>query len=545
MKPGRSPLGPYRNRRRHLPAGVFWFLVATILAGQAAVSAGEDTEVDGQTIVSIIFERYNIFDTSNPKTSKWPYRWANAVHIKSREQFLRSMLLFREGDVFTSADAAESARLLRSLGIMNPVEITARKVEGGVEVVVETHDQWSLQVGADAGLSGNRGRFGFQLQEENLLGWGKYVNIGYDTDVERDTWSFRYQDPNLFRTRWVAEIGYQIRTDGFFKDIRLGRPFFSLETPRAWGGRWESEEIIEHLYAASESVVQGQRKNELLRGWYGLKVGGGGGATRRVFAGWVAQKVEYGDWRWIDTGVPYPTTPQDLDISGPRIDFEQIADNYEVLHGFRSWSSQEDVGLGPNFRVGATISGPAVGGDINRVLFDGVFNIARHSGRWLLMGDAWFSGRFDQSEPQDIIVGAQFAASQIGERGFQFRLLADTSYRLEVDRQLTLGADIGLRGWDPDYFDGTGRALVNAQWRTIMFRDVLHLFSVGAVIFADAGKTWDARFGHDTGGIRADAGVGLLFDLSRLSTSNVLRLEIAWPDDGGPYVLSISGGALF
>ena len=48
---------------------------------------------------------------------------------------------------------------------MNPVEITAHEVDGGVEVVVETHDQWSLQVGADAGLSGNRGTFGFQLQE--------------------------------------------------------------------------------------------------------------------------------------------------------------------------------------------------------------------------------------------------------------------------------------------------------------------------------------------------------------------------------------------
>ena len=38
------------------------------------------------------------------------------------------------------------------------------------------------------------------------------------------------------------------------------------------------------------------------------------------------------------------------------------------------------------------------------------------------------------------------------------------------------------RGWDPDTFDGTGRALVNAQWRTILFRDVLRLFSVGAVV---------------------------------------------------------------
>ena len=520
-----------------LLVGCLWVVLA------APIFADEPTRLDGRTIVSITFHGVNIFASSDPMTSAWPYRGAIALHVTSRERFLRSMLLFREGDPYSSSDAAESARLLRSLGIMNPVEITAHEIDGGVEVVVETHDQWSLQVGADAGLSGNRGSFGFQLQEENLLGWGKYVNIGYDSDVERDTWSFRYQDPNLFQTRWVTEIGYQDRSDGYFKDIRLGRPFFSLETARAWGGRWESEKITEHLYAANESVVEGQRTRDLVRGWYGFKLGGDR-AINRVLLGWEAYRINYDHWQWVGTGDPYPT-PEDLQVSGPRVDFERIADNYEVMHGFRSWSSQEDVGLGPNFRVGATFSGPAVGGDISRVIFDGAINVARHSGRWLLLGDAWISGRFDRSEPQNVLVGAQFAAAQIGDRGFQFRVLADTSYRLELDRQLTLGSDIGLRGWDPDYFDGTGRTLVNAQWRTILFRDVLQFFSVGAVVFADAGKTWDARVGHDTGGVRVDGGVGLLFDLSRFSTNNLMRLEIAWPDDGGPFVVSITGGALF
>ena len=67
----------------------------------------------------------------------------------------------------------------------------------------------------------------------------------------------------------------------------------------------------------------------------------------------------------------------------------------------------------------------------------------------------------------------------------------------------------------------------------------------GAVVFADAGITWGPRVGPDTDGVRVDGGLGLLFDLSRFSTNNVLRLEIAWPDDGGPYVISITGGALF
>jgi len=275
-----------------------------------------------------------------------------------------------------------------------------------------------------------------------------------------------------------------------------------------------------------------------------MDLGLGGPTTRRLIIGWDAREALYDDWHHVDTGEPYPN-PQDLDVSGIRLGFEHVSDNYEVLHGFRAWSTQEDVGLGPNFRVGLTFSAPALGGDIDRVLFDGLFKIGRHRGRWLLLGDAWTSGRFDEGEPRNVVAGMQLAAAQIGHRGFQFRLLVDGSHALDLDRQLTLGADVGLRGWDPDTFDGTGRALINAQWRTILFHDVLNLFSVGAVVFGDAGATWNPRVGRDTDGVRANAGVGLLLDLSRLSTSNLLRVEVAWPDDQSGPVVTITGSALF
>jgi hypothetical protein len=510
----------------------------------ASATPAEESEFDGLPIVRIIFDRFNIFDTSDPATSSWPYRAANAIHIRSQERFIRSMLLFREGDPYDAAIAAESARLLRGLGFINPVEITAREVEGGVEVMVETHDQWSLQVGGEAGLTGNRGNYGFQIQEENLLGMGKTLTLGYASDVERDTRSIRYEDPNIFGSRWITDLIYENRSDGFLKRVRLERPFYSLETDRAWGGWWESEDLIEHLWADGESAVEGQRLSEIFRAWYGLHLETVGDVTRRVVVGWQAERASYDDWLRIDSGAPYPT-PEDRDVSGIHIGYEQITNNFEVLHGFRAWSTQEDVGLGPNFRFGLVFSTPTFGGDVNRVVFDGEFSVGRHRNNWLLLGSAWTSGRFDEGEPRNVVAGMQLAAAQIGRRGFQFRLLVDASHELDLDRQMTLGADIGLRGWDPDTFDGTGRALVNAQWRTILFRDVLRLFSVGAVVFTDAGQTWNPRVGRDTDGVRADAGVGLLFDLSRVSTSNVLRVEIAWPDDNSGPVVTLTGSALF
>lgn len=544
MRPGRLPHRRLRIIHRFVLAILSPFVLVMAASVPCRLQAADDPNLDGRPIVRIVCLRYDIFDTSDPATSSWPYRAANAVHFRSREPFIRSMLLFDEGDPYSAADAAESARLLRALGIMNPVEITAREVEGGVEVTVETHDQWSLQIGADAGLSGNRGTWGAQIQEENLAGWGKELSLGYDSNVERNGWSYGLIDPNVFGSRWTAELAYQNRSDGYLKRIRVERPFFSLDTPRGWGAWWEAEDLTEHLYSANVSVVEGQRTSELFRAWYGIRLGRPDRISRRLSVGWDVQRSTYDDWQWIETGEPYPA-PQPLDVSGVRVEYEQITNRYEVLHGFRAWSTQEDIALGPNLSAGVTFSAPALGGDSNRVLYDGTLSVARHRGLWLLLGDAWLSGRFDGSQAANVVFGMQLAASQIGRRGFQFRLLFDDSYELDLDRQLTLGADVGLRGWDPDYFDGTGRALVNAQWRTLVFRDVLQLFSVGAVVFTDAGKTWGPRVGADTDGIRVDAGVGLLFDLSRYSLNNVLRVEVAWPDDNTGPVITLTGSALF
>ena len=179
-------------------------LVLALLTNPPA--SAQQPELDGLTIVSIRFDRYDVFDTSNPKTSAWFHRWANALHIISKEKMIRANLLFEEGDPYSASRAAESARILRGLDLMNPVEITAREVEGGVEVIVETHDKWSLQVGGEFDSYGDRQSFGLGVTEENVAGWGKTVTIDYSSSDERDALSFRFFDPNVFFSRWRFDI---------------------------------------------------------------------------------------------------------------------------------------------------------------------------------------------------------------------------------------------------------------------------------------------------------------------------------------------------
>jgi hypothetical protein len=479
-----------------------------------------DPALEGLPIVAVQIDRNDIFDTSDPKTKAWFYRWANALHIVSKEDFIRSMLLFKEGDLYSASLAAESARILRGLGIMNPVNVTALRVDDGVEVTVETRDQWTLKAGARLGVFGSNASYRVDFEEENLLGWGKEVSVAYESDNERNTWSLGYFDPNVFNSRWRVNL------------------------VRTWGFSGIRQELIDHLYSQSESVVEGLHETEQLSVWGGARLPGGGDVTRRLVAGWEHRQNLYSDWVWDDTDTPYPP-PEDRLINGPRLSYEQIVDRFIVVEGFRAWAVQEDVSLGPNFSLTAIASSPTFGGDRQRLLTAGRARGASQRGRWLLLGDTWFSGRLDEGETHNFVAGIQLGAAQLGTSGWQIRFLAEGSHRLDRDRQLTLGADLGLRGWDPNYFDGTGRAILNVQWRRLLKKEVLGLFSVGIVLFGDAGKTWDPRVGPDTDGVRFDAGAGLLFDLSHLGRSTLLRIDAAVPDDGTGITVTISTSTIF
>lgn len=535
---------PTSRRASNLVRSARTLLLSLVVVSAAAAAAVAEEPLDGEPIVRIVVERYDVFDTSRPETSGWFYRAANSLHIVSKERLIRSKLLFAEGDPYSSSLAAESARILRALGFLNPVEITPRRVDGGVEVVVETHDQWTLEVGASFGKTGDRNDWEIEFTEQNFLGYGKKVDLQYRSDPERVERVFGYFDPNILGSWWTGELRYSHRSDGVLERVRLERPFYSLATLDAWGGLWERDDLIDYLYSDGHRVVSGRHETEQLRAWYGRRAFSSDSVTRRVTVGFDHHHERFGNWTSNDPDVVYPTPP-DILIDGPRATFERVTDSFEVLQGFRAWSIQEDVAMGPNVSLGATLSLPAFGGDMPRLVLDGRFDMAHHRDRWLFLGEANVTGRLDDGDPQSWVFGAWVGAAQLGRRGWQMRLLADVSHQLDPQEQLTLGADIGLRGWNPDTFDGTSRALANLQWRALLKEDLFHVMAIGVELFADAGATWGARVGPGTEGVRANLGFGIIGDLTRVGVSNIARIEVGFPDDGSGPTVIVSTSSLF
>ncbi len=145
----------------------------------------------------------------------------------------------------------------------------------------------------------------------------------------------------------------------------------------------------------------------------------------------------------------------------------------------------------------------------------------------------------------NVVTHLEAGGAITGSAGLRIRVAADLGAALDGERQLTLGADTGLRGYDPNTFDGTSRAVANMEWRRRITGELLHVAALGVTAFADAGKTWGARVGPSTEGWRSDVGAGLLLELTRASLVRILRFEVALPDRGGQPVYLITTDSLF
>ena len=215
------------------------------------------------------------------------------------------------------------------------------------------------------------------------------------------------------------------------------------------------------------------------------------------------------------------------------------------MRGFRAWLRQEDLPLGPNWKIMTGLSLPFFGGDRIRLRYHATFESGQLSGRtytWQLVD---LSGRVESGGLGNAITHLEAGGAITGAAGLRLRVAADLGRALDGERQLTLGADAGLRGYDPNTFDGTSRVVANLEWRRRITGELLHVAALGLTAFVDGGKTWGARVGRSTEGWRGDAGAGLLVELTRTSVVRTLRLELAFPDRGGGPVYLITTDSLF
>ena len=143
-------------------------------------------ESSGAVIGAIEIDTENIFDEKDPRENNGLYRLANRARFHTKPAVIRAQLLFKSGDRYLARKMAETERNLRMLQFVYDAHVVpVRFADGKVDVKVITRDVWTLSPGLNFGRSGGTNAVAYNLQDSNILGWGKQLQFTRSSSVDR------------------------------------------------------------------------------------------------------------------------------------------------------------------------------------------------------------------------------------------------------------------------------------------------------------------------------------------------------------------------
>ncbi len=494
----------------------------------------EVLEAEGAVIGEIRIDNQNIFDLNDPKDDLPLFRLANRLHPKTRAHIIRSQLLFSSGDRYQRRLLDESERILRAQSYFYDAWIRAvRYHDGRVDLRVTTRDVWTLNPGFNFGRSGGKNTTGVQLEEINLLGTGATVKLEHQTSIDRTTSQIEVKDARAFDTWTSVDANHANTSDGRLRELTVDHPFYALDTRWAGGASGRDDLQTDSLYDRGQIIDQFQDRHEAVSAY--------GGWSRGLRNGWVQRwrlGTTYDEHRFAPvrswTGVT--AIPPDRRFLYPWVEFDLVEDDYAKFWNHDQIARTEDFYLGTTASLRLGWADSALGSTRSALVMQGSAGRGfRDGGTSTLLVASTFSGRLEDGTPRNVLLGgsARYYAEQGTHWLFFTTLQGAKGWHLDLENQILLGGDSGLRGYPLRYQDGTARALWTIEQRYFTDWYPFRLFRVGGAVFLDTGRTWGTAPLAAAGlGLLTDAGFGLRFGNARSGLGNVVHVDLAFPFNG-------------
>ncbi len=493
-----------------------------------------ELEAAGAVIGEILIDNQNIFNLADQRENTPLFRLADRIHIRTRASVVRRQLLFRSGERFSRHVLDESERILRGDRYFYDARIEPVRYRNGVvDVRVTTRDVWTLNPGISFGRSGGQNTSGFELEELNVLGSGAEVSVGHKSGIDRTENNLSVADRHSFGTWTSVAAQYSDNSDGSVRQLIVDRPFFSLNERRAGGLTLSDVDQVDSLYDRGQIVDKFRDRARFFQSYVGFSGG--------LQSGWVER------WRF---GVTYdertfePTSawtgltvlPEDRKFVYPWAQFDLIQDDFEKLHNHDQIERTEDFFLGTfaSLRLGWADSG--LGSSRSALLFQSAAGQgAVTAARTTLLFSEQLTGRLEDGTLRNaVLAGTARYYTELSSKWLFFSSLeAAAGHNLDLENQLLLGGDNGLRGYPLRYQAGNARALLTVEERYYTDWYPFRLFRIGGAVFFDAGRTWGpSPLTSPNLGLLKDAGFGLRIGNSRSGLGNVIHVDVAFPMDG-------------
>jgi hypothetical protein len=335
------------------------------------------------------------------------------------------------------------------------------------------------------------------------------------------------------------DAAYGSNSDGALRSLDVQRPFYSLDTRWAAAASVLDDERIEPLYDLGEVVDEfGSHRQFAAASW---------GWSRGLMNGWVRRwsvGATYDQREFTEApGSPVGLVPEDRKLVYPWIGFELVQDAFSAFKNHDQIGRTEDFNLGARLGMQLGYADGAFGADRSALIFNAraSHGTANVYGSTLVMSGA-LHGRVEKGELRDTVLdGAiRYYAKQSERRLFFATLEASVGRALDLDTQILLGGENGLRGYPLRYQGGESRALLTLEQRYFTNWYPFRLFRVGGAAFFDVGRTWgESPVSTPSRGLLKDIGVGLRFGNSRSGLGSIIHVDLAFPLDGDSSIDSV------
>lgn len=501
---------------------------------EESIPTGKELEASGARIGEIRIVRSNIFDLNDPQENRLLYRFANRLHVLSRQEVIRRELLFEEGDPYRQELIEESARNLRALDVIYHVRILPVAYHDGlVDLVVTSQDTWTMRPSVRISRSGGNTSTGFSFSELNFLGRVKLLQVSRRNDIDRSTTEFLYSDPRLLGSRLALRTFYQDSSDGLSRGLTVSRPFFALDSRWSMNASGAHVERVSRLFKDGEEVLEFRQFSESINLSYGFSPGYRDGRVFRYGFGYGYLRNVF-DQEPDDVGFGAIPEPPDQKFSGPLFTFQRLKARYIEVTYYNQFDRVEDFNLGNDFNLSTQVSLKSFGAEHSELVLSvsDSFGLTL-SGSTNLFYNISLSGSTGAGQASNVVL-SQVAESywrMSPRQTFYARLGFDAGIHLDAQNQLLLGGDTGLRGYPSRQFAGDRRLLLTLEHRFFSDWEIFQLVRIGFAGFADVGDAWYGETGEKFSDLHSDLGFGLRFGVSRSSIASVSRLDLAYSLD--------------
>jgi len=486
-------------------------------------------------IGEVLIDNQNIFNLDDPLEDKKIFALADRLHIKTRATVIRAQLLFKPGDRYSHRLVEESERLLRADSYFYDAWIRpVRYHDGKVDLKVTTKDVWTLDPGFNYGRSGGTNSTGAKLEDANFLGTGSSINLGYTSNVDRSGYSVDLNDKTAFGTWMAVDLNYGNFTDGNMRGISVMRPFYALDTRWAAGLAALDDTQTDPLYDRGNIIDQFQDRHQFVQSYYGWSAGLQNGWVQRWNVGFI-----YDEHTFAPVSNSSGTTnlmPADRRFAYPYVEWNLVQDEYLKLYNHDQIGRTEDFALGTNASLRIGYADRSLGSSDSAIMVNGNANKGFRWGASTLLLASGFSGRIEDHALRNGLLDGSVRYYVVQSNNWLFfsTLTGTKGWNLDLDSQVLLGGDNGLRGYPLRFQDGDARALFSMEQRYFTDWYPFRLLRVGGAIFYDMGRTWgSAPLAQPSLGLLKDAGFGLRFGNARSGLGNVIHVDLAFPLDGG------------